>query len=421
MRKLISLLSIFLTLLTACSKKTTQTETVNPDIQKKVNVILDSLWIQYVNNNNLTHGGVAVYATFPNGSIFAKSNLSDNINRNSLFRGASNTKLFTASGIMLLQERNLLNINDKITDNIPGTTVPYVSEQQEYNIPYKQQITIRQLLEHRAGVFDLTNFAIPDTCNAPYAGQNYIYYIENIAPNHDFSVEEIININVIHNLYSFAPDTDYSYSNTGYMLLGKIIERVSGESLADFFENNLLKPNYLNMTNFPLSTEHLMPENELIGKVLYNGQYIDCRFQNLSYEFAQGNIITSLENLNTWISKLQKGQAGISPAVVNQMRFGSGLNNGYGFGTQWSELLGFGHTGAIAGYLSYMFYDPVDDISITLVCNLWNMNSEASFPEQVSLISEIFLRTKSICIEKNINKKNILLPFIDLKGILNRF
>jgi len=358
---------------------------------------MDSLWTEHLSEQNLSYGGLAIYASFPEGEILAKSGLPDDVTKDSYFRGASNTKTFTASAIMLLAERGELNINDYITDLIPGKSEPYIPDNQYYDIPFKQQIKIRQLLEHRAGVFDLTNYPIPDSCNAAYAGQNYIFYKESISPDHSFSIDEIINIIAINNLFDFAPDSDYHYSNTGYMLLGKIIERLSGQSFSDFISENLLIPNSLNHTTFPISSTSTLSDPYIAGKVFSEGEYYDCSIQNLSYEFAQGNIVTTLDDLLSWVKLWQTGQAGIPMSVVNQMRQGSGQNADYGFGTSFSEGIGYGHTGAIAGYLSFMFYDPDYDFSMVLVCNLWNMKDEISFWEQVYLLSVIFMNTKSIC------------------------
>jgi D-alanyl-D-alanine carboxypeptidase len=83
------------------------------------------------------------------------------------FGAASSTKSFTAAGILKLHQQGKLNIDDLITANIPGTNQPYIPNTSGYAIPNKNRITIRLLLQHRAGVFDVTNDEIPDTTNAP--------------------------------------------------------------------------------------------------------------------------------------------------------------------------------------------------------------------------------------------------------------
>ncbi|HOD54711.1 MAG TPA: serine hydrolase domain-containing protein [Candidatus Cloacimonadota bacterium] len=398
-------LLLFCLIMTGCTQKTTETGVTLPEIQSRVTTCIDSIWGEYVAENNLSYGGLAISAFTSQGLLFAKSGLTQDVNIHSFFRGASNTKTYTASSIMLLQQRGLLNINDCITDTIPGKSDSYIPNNSDYNIPYKNQITIRQLLEHRAGVFDLTNFPIPDTCNAVYAGQNYLMFMESFFPAYTFSMDELFRVISRHQLCDFSPDSGFQYTNTGYSLLGIIIERVSGQSYQDFVSKNLLIPNSLLYTTFPLSTNSMLSEPYISGKILYNQTLIDCRKQNFSYEFAQGNLVTTSLDLLTWLKTWQKGQAGLPLSTVQQMRQGSGANSDYGFGTTYVNGMGYGHTGAIAGYLSFMFYSPEEDFTMLLVCNLWNMNTEESFYEQIGVLSDIFVKCKEICTGKPIRQK----------------
>jgi len=300
---------------------------------------------------------------------------------------------------MLLAKRHELNLNDCLTDTIPGTSDTYLPDNQSYNIPFKNQISIRQLLEHRAGVFDLTNFPVPDTCMAMYAGHNYLEFVESIFPSHNFTLDEIFGVIARYHLCDFSPDSAFHYSNTGYMLLGKIIERVSGQSYSDFINGQILTPNQLTQTSFPLSTVSILPDPYIPAKVQSGFDLITIRKQNMSYEFAQGNCVTTAGNLVSWLKKWQGGHAGLPFSVVQQMRNGSGQNEDYGFGTSFVPGMGYGHTGAIAGYLSFMFYDPEADFTMLLICNLWNMKTQDSFYEQVSKLSEIYVNAKQICTE----------------------
>lgn len=116
-------------------------------------------------------GGLSMNVITPSGSYFAST--LDSITADAHFRAASTTKTFTAAAIMLLDQRGLLHIDDLITATMPGRTEPYLPDTPDFAIPYKNQITIRQLLSHRAGVFDVTNQAIPAGSNALYAGSIY--------------------------------------------------------------------------------------------------------------------------------------------------------------------------------------------------------------------------------------------------------
>ena len=114
-----------------------------------------------------------------------------------------------------------LNLDDNITSFIPNTTEPYVLNSAEWAIPHKNQITIKQLLQHNAGVYDVSNDAVPGFGRLPYVE----YLLENF-PNHQFTATELVNQITIHNLSYGTPNQMYHYSNTGYTILGEIIARV---------------------------------------------------------------------------------------------------------------------------------------------------------------------------------------------------
>ena len=139
------------------------------------------------------------------GNYFASSGMPAGVDQNTRFRIASNTKTFTSAAIMLLNQQGLLNIDDTIVSNIPGTAVPYVPATAQYDIPNEASITIRQLLSHTAGVFDVTNEYVPSTCSVAYAGQNYILYREADRPTYQFSPGELIGVDATCGLSYLRP------------------------------------------------------------------------------------------------------------------------------------------------------------------------------------------------------------------------
>jgi D-alanyl-D-alanine carboxypeptidase len=86
------------------------------------------------------------------------------------FKSASTTKLFMEASILLFYQQGKLNIEDRITDLIPGRDSTYIPLTSNYAAPYRDEITIRQLQGHHAGVFDVTNDNMPVTISAPYIG-----------------------------------------------------------------------------------------------------------------------------------------------------------------------------------------------------------------------------------------------------------
>ncbi len=385
----VALLSFFIALiLTSCGGGSSTTE--NPQLQNMV----ETEWSNYLATLPVSAGGFAMYIVTPDDEYFASTGI-DNASPDIHFRAASNTKTFTAASIMLLEKDGLLNLDDTITSLIPGTNEPYVPDTQEYAIPYKDQITIRQLLSHRAGVFDVTNANIPASCDAPYAGTTYLTYVEAIDEQHTFTFDELVGVVARCHLSLFAPGTSYHYSNTGYNLLGKIIERVSGLSYKQFVTHFLLTPNDLSETSLPvLGTEQSIPEPFAPGYFIGDSQLYSKTDDNMSGNVAEGNVISTPRDLARWVRRLFKGEAGLPSETVAKMAeclSDAGDNTCYGLGI-WSvsDPLGQGHSGAHAGYLSLMLYDPSSDVTTIIFSNL--LNYDSIFPE---LDAQLSIRKKA--------------------------
>ena len=292
----------------------------NPQLlQQKIS----SLWHEYRATYGVTKGGIAVYITSPRGNFFASEAIEGLPSPDIHFRAASNTKTFTAASIMLLHQRGLLDINDLIVDPIPNKGIPYVPDTKEYDIPYKGTITIRQLLMHRAGVFDVSNDDIPDDCQEPYAGKNYIDYVKTDLGelDHQFTFDELVGVVATCDLSYWPPCGGYHYSNTGYSILGKIIERVSGKSYGEFVMENFVLPNHMNATTFPyLSTDRTLPDPYAKGYLYYEGEISEVTEDNMSPHVAEGNVISTPADLALWVRALIRGEAGVSKEQVDMMK-----------------------------------------------------------------------------------------------------
>lgn len=165
------------------------------------------------------------------------------------FSIASITKQFTAAAVLQLAERGLLTLDDDISRFLP-----------EYPVR-NAGITIRRLLNHTAGVRNLQDLGARYWKQAP----------ERATPN------EVIDLFKSEPL-DFPPGTDYHYSNSGYILLGAVIERASGESFGDYLNKHFLKPLGLQHTIYP-ETSALIPhrargywirENAFINAAYYD-------------------------------------------------------------------------------------------------------------------------------------------------------
>jgi len=333
---------------------------------QKLNDMVKARWSSYVATHPSWEGEVYIYIMTPKGNYFSSSDPGNGNKSNVHFRGASCTKMFTAAGIMLLHQQGKLNINDKITALIPGSTEPYVPNTADYNIPNKGDITIKMVLSHRAGIWDVSNSAIPATAEAPYKGQSYISYVEDTDPTHTFTFDELVGVVASNHLSYFKPDTSYHYSDTGYSLLGKIIERVSGKPYGEFITENLALPNGLTQTSFPyLGNDQIIPAPFVKGYSYFKGKAYDTTQDNMTPHVAEGNVISTLSDLGNWTRKLFSGEAGPNAATVAMMKEGTD-KGAYGLGLSYVKGLGFGHDGGHAGYATVAKYDPKQDVTVII-------------------------------------------------------
>lgn len=355
--------------------------------------IVERHWSNYKQARSFEPGGMAAYLITPHARYFAASGFNRPPEPDAThFRGASTTKTFTAAAILLLHQRGVLNIDHTIDGFFPGSDTPYVPANANYDIPYKSQITIRQLLGHRAGVFDVTNSSIPDTAQAPYAGQLYLEYVTKILgqTEHTFTFDELVGVVAANQLSYFTPGAGYHYSNTGYSILGKIIERASGLSYAEFIRQHLLIPNDLGKTSFPyLGSDRDLPSPYADGYSFEGGEVYETTRDNMSGNTAEGNVITTPDDLANWGRLLFSGQAGLNQETVAMMtdvqETGQHGSN-YGLGCNYAEGLGYGHNGAHEGYLTLLQYNPENGVAIVIFCSVIDFENLGG---QLTLLYEV--------------------------------
>lgn len=336
------------------------------DYSRQLQYSLDTTWQSFTSGLPNWQGGLGVYIVSPKGVFFVSKSLELAASAEFHFRAASITKSFTAAAIMLLDQQGKLNIDDTLTELIPGTTMPYLPDDTSYQIPYKDRITIRQLLEHRANVFDQVNTPIPDTVTAWYAGQfYYMAILMQVDRYHQFTLDELAGLISRHQLTYGEPGIEYRYSNGGYTLLAKILERVSGKSYHEFMNDEFLVKNQLSQTSFPfLGSDTALPAPFLHGYLYLNSTSIDFTMFDMSFGIGEGNAISTFRDLATFYRNLFTGKAGLNQEQVARMMECSPSNESYGLGIEYSEGLGYGHTGSQFGYLTVAEYDPVNDFMI---------------------------------------------------------
>ncbi len=282
------------------------------------------------------------------------------------FYTASIGKTFTATAIAILSEQNKLNFNDEIRLYLS----PEILENLHvYNgKDYSGEITIAQLLQHTSGLPDYfegeTNDGSPNLIEQIFA-----------EPNKFWDPEETIQFAKEKMKPLFAPGTSYNYTDTGYVLLGLIIENLSGLSLPEFFRNYYFEPLGMKHTSMYMRSEPI----EKTGKPaeMFVGDFEASTMTSLSADWAGGGIVSTSGDLIKFQQALFAGEI-ISPETFKKMQNWIPETPGmeYGFGLRkivlkklfptLPDLTLIGHSG-ITG--SYLFYCPGLDVYLAGTLN----------------------------------------------------
>lgn len=350
------------TILSSCEKDNVKNNQVQVSLQR----VADSVYKEFDEKWNIEKSGVMLYITGPSGTFMASSNITPTPNPDTHFRIASISKTFTAAAIMRLQQDGLLSIDDTL-----GT---YIINNPAYDIPYRSQITIKQLLQHRAGVFDVINNEIPDTVPAPYAGEKYVDYIRSQNESHTFTFDELVGINAEHQLSTSLPDTAFHYSNTGYNILGKIIEIVSGMTYSDYITEKFITPLGLTHTYSVWEGNDVTIRTPYINSHLYidGNPGIETSEDNMSPHVSEGNIVSTAGDITKWIKLLLTGQAGVNSEnveLMTEMQIADDAHGLYGLGLVFNDGIGYGHDGAHLSYVSTLRHNQETGITVLASAN----------------------------------------------------
>jgi CubicO group peptidase (beta-lactamase class C family) len=275
------------------------------------------------------------------------------------FRLASITKQFTAMAIMILQERGLLNVHDLISlyvRDCPGTWA---------------SITIHHLLTHTSGIPNFTSFAgnWPDYWRTPHTLRETIALFKNKPLN-------------------FTPGTSYEYSNSGYVLLGQIIEVVAGDSYEDFIRQNIFEP--LGMSNSGCDNSRTIIMDRAAGYVREGNIVRNAIHFEMEVAHAAGVLYSTVEDLFLWDQALYTTQL-VSQASLDAIFTGHMANYGYG----WSIERLFnrtvcGHGGGVSGFSTYIGRFPEEGVLIVALGNIEGLSIWELWKALAGIVQETF-------------------------------
>lgn len=331
----ISLLFVSSFFLFSCSSKL---ESKNEIIDSKYQELADKT-DDYLKSVNFT-GSVLVAKG--NKILFAKGyGLTDEknpdsepININSKLEIGSITKQFTASAIMQLEEKKLLSVNDKISKYFPD----YI---------YGDKITIKNLLTMRSGINPSIYFSDELISQG-------LELLENGKPlDTDFWISSLNKGGMKH-----EPGKVHVYHNINYVLLGKIVEQVSGMSYKDYVQKHFYNPCRMTNTN---------NDSGNIDVKAYDSKGNEQYFPD-QYSFACGDMNSTVVDLYKWIQKLVKGKI-VSRKSLFEMTYKRVKDSpGYGYGLMYNGSNIF-HTGETLNYNSIMSYDVKTKVTIIVLSN----------------------------------------------------
>jgi D-alanyl-D-alanine carboxypeptidase len=242
------------------------------------------------------------------------------------YRIASLTKTFVASVVLQLAAEGKLGLDDSIERWLPGL------------VPNGALITLRQLLGHTSGVFNYTDD--PTWRNMELAN-----------PGHVWSPSDLLAIAFSHNAL-FVPGTNWAYSNTGYVLLGLVVEKITGQTIGEALRMRIFEPLGPRETSFPTGIE--MPEPFAHGYAGFLGNtLLDLTaLMHPSWGYAAAQIVSTAADVTTFFSALMKGRV-VSAPLLRQMKTHSDSSGTYGLGLRLSFTScgrAFGHEGDFVGW-----------------------------------------------------------------------
>ncbi len=267
------------------------------------------------------------------------------------FRLASLTKPFTAMAVLMLHHRGELHIYDPICIYLPECPETW------------RDITIRHLLSHTSGIPNYTDFLDYETTEMQRTAPEQL-----IARFKDLPLLE-------------EPGFLYRYNNSGYVLLGVIIERVSGQSYEAFLQENIFDPLQMLNTGYDHNANAIQ-DGQALG---YTTPGFEAPFLDASTLHASGSLYSTVEDMYRWDQALYSEY--FVPATLRDEMF-TPVQYGYGYGWKidtWTGQLRYSHPGFINGFSNYIARYPEERMFVIVLSNAQNAPAQA-MTEQIARI-----------------------------------
>ena len=279
------------------------------------------------------------------------------------FRIGSITKMFTATVIMQLAEDGVLTLDDPLALWLPDVAA---------QLPYGDQITLRHLLTHTSGLFNVVE-------HESYYADIFTEMVVDEATGNVMldCVERDPNDTLARYVYGkeaqFEPGTQWRYSNTNYTLLGMIIEAATEMPLAEAYRTNIYEP--LGMTSTFLDCYEAPVVDVVHGYTVSGDAMTDVTELHESVGWSAGGLVSTAPDLVAFARGLFSGELFDNPETVAAMTTPA-PDSAYGLGIMLQEGY-MGHAGYIAGFRSVLNYSPEFDTVVVMFYNI-----DAAGPEE---------------------------------------
>lgn len=276
------------------------------------------------------------------------------------FEIGSNTKSFTVVLALQLQEEGLLSMDDQLKKWLPGLAA---------KIPAGDKVTLRQLAGNRSGIRDYA-----DPLMQPLVDNN-----DQEGMAKEYSPAALVEFAIDQGAASFKPDDDWEYSSTNFILLGMVVETVTGKTLGELYQQRIF--DVLGMVN----SSYLLTqpgESEMVNGyyTIPAGELVDVTAWNLTQGGAAGGIISTAADMALYAEGLFHGKLFKMDSTLKEMTEftpltlaqGGGIMQGYGLGLISYASDGFhaiGHSGQTPGFQTIWFYVPETESILVFLTN----------------------------------------------------
>ncbi|TGB07529.1 serine hydrolase domain-containing protein [Streptomyces sp. MZ04] len=258
-------------------------------------------------------------------------------------RIGSETKTFTVTALLELVDDGRIRLDDPISRYIHG-------------VPNGRRITLRQLAGMRSGLY-------------PYTDDKGFVHDLLSDPSRSFTPRQVLKYGFKHH-NTFKPGTKFQYSNSNLVLLGLVIEKVTGQRVADVIHERVLRPAHLDHTLFPDGPEFPEPHARGYTNQTLSGKVTDATNWNPSWGWTAGAMISNMHDLRCWAKVVATGTL-LTPETQKQrlkMLPTGHPGTNYGLGI-FSSGGWIGHNGSIPGYESVTVYLPSKKATLVVLIN----------------------------------------------------